>query len=103
MSKEAYFDMMEQMNLEPVDEDIPLDLNDFPDLVQTTFIIYSALSDIWDYMNGNYCGKDYSILFNLFELYGVDSTEERLMCMEFLRVMDDTRAAIIREKKPASK
>jgi hypothetical protein len=47
MTKDMYFEMCDQMGQEPVESEIPLDLNDFPDIVQAAFTIYSILSDQW--------------------------------------------------------
>jgi hypothetical protein len=86
------------MGIEPVDEDIPLDINDFPALVQTSFIIYDILADVWEGMSGTYCGKNYTIVFELFDIYDIETQQEKLMCMDFLRTMDATRGGIIKDK-----
>lgn len=98
MTKDAYFDMCTELNIEPIDEEIPLEYTDFPDIVQTSFIIYSKLSDIWDTMNGGYIGKDYSIVFNLFELYDIDEKSERLLILDFIQMMDSSRKSIVANK-----
>lgn len=97
MTKDMYFEMCEQLGQEPVEDEIPFELSDFPDIVQSTFIIYGILSDNWDPMGGNYMGKDYSIVFNLFELYDIDSVD-RLLCMNMLQHMDGVRSKSISEK-----
>ena len=65
MTKEAYFEMCDMLGSEPIEEEIPLELDDFPELVQQAFVIYGMLSDIWEGMSGSYLGKDYSLLFDL--------------------------------------
>lgn len=90
--------MCDQLGEDPVDEDIPLDYSDFPYLVQLTFIVYSKLRDNWDPMGGKYLGKDYALIFKLFELYQIDDPEERLLVMNFLQHIDNTRTTIISEK-----
>ena len=97
MSKDAYFEMCRQLGSEPIESEIPLDLDDFPDLVQTAFIIYGILSDNWDPMGGNYLGKDYSLIFNLFELYDVE-TSDRLLTINILQYIDKIRAKSVADK-----
>ena len=103
MTKEAYFEMCEMLGSEPVDEEIPLELDDFPWLVQQAFVIYGMLSDIWEGMSGSYLGKDYSLLFNLFDLYGIDSAEEKLLATDFIKQIDAVRSKILYEKQKATK
>ena len=107
MTKETYFDMCEQLNSEPIEDEIPLEIDDFPDLVQSCFLIYSKLPDIWDYFNGNYGGKDYSIVFSLFNLHYILDNESQLLSLDFLQTMDRIRGSTIAEKlnnkKPAKK
>lgn len=97
MTKDIYFEMCEQMGQEPIESEIPLEPNDFPDIVQAAFIIYSILSDQWDTMGGAYLGKDFSIVFNLFDLYDVD-TLDRPLCMNILQHIDGVRNKSITEK-----
>ena len=103
MTKEAYFEMCEMLGSEPLDEEVPLELDDFPWLVQQAFVIYGMLSDIWEGMSGSYLGKDYSLLFNLFDLYGIDSAEEKLLATDFIKQIDAVRSKILYEKQKASK
>lgn len=100
MSKEMYLEMCQQLGSEPVDSEMPLDLEDFPELVQTAFTVYAYLPDLWDTMGGNYLGKDYGTVFQLLSLYKVEQ-EELLLCLEFLRCMDNVRSKIIAEKLKA--
>lgn len=89
--------MCEELGVEPVEEEIPLDIEDFPELVQQCFVIYGLLADQWDSMAGQYLGKDYSIIFNLLDMYEIES-EERLLVMGFLQQMDAIRAKIVSDK-----
>lgn len=101
MTKEAYFDMCEQLKMEPVESEIPVDIGDFPDLVQTCLVVYSKLKDNWDPTVGKYMGKDYNIVFQLFDLYGVDSYEERILLMDLMQIMDNTRIKLSSDKVSA--
>lgn len=106
MTKETYFEMCEMLGEEPIEAEIPVDPNDFPPLVQQCLTIYSLLEDRWDSMGGGYLGKNYSIIFNFFELYEVDSIESLLM-LEFIQHIDAIRSKIVAEKikakSPATK
>lgn len=101
MSKDAYFEMCEMLNQEPIEEEIPVEVGDFPELVQQCFVLYGILPDNWDSMGGGYMGKDYSIVFNLFNLYQITEPEEVLLCMDFLQHMDGVRQKLIAEKLKA--
>lgn len=58
MDKQAYFEMCEMLGSEPIDDEIPVEADDFPELVQKALHIYSYLPDIWEGMSGTYMGKD---------------------------------------------
>jgi hypothetical protein len=98
MSKDAYFEMCEMLGQEPIDEEIPVEIGDFPDLVQQCFVVYQILPDSWDSMGGGYMGKDYTIVFNLLQVYGVTDPEEILLVLDFLQHMDGVRQKLIAEK-----
>jgi hypothetical protein len=98
MTKDAYFEMCETMGHEPIEEEIPVEVSDFPDLVQQCFVIYNVLADCWDSMGGGYMGKDYSIVFSLLQVYQITEPEEILLCLDFLQHMDGVRQKLIAEK-----
>jgi hypothetical protein len=97
MTKDAYFEMCEALGTEPAESEIPLEVADFPNLAQQCFIIYNVLPDVWDTMGGNYLGKNFSILFNLYDLYEFE-TEDRLLSLQILQHMDSVRARSVAEK-----
>lgn len=98
MTKEAYFEMCEQLKMEPIEDDIPIDTSDFCDLVTTCITVYSKLRDIWDPMGGKFLGKDYVLVFDLFNLYNITDQEEQILAMEFLTTIDIARIKIISDK-----
>ena len=100
VTKETYYEMCEMLGEEPTEENTPVDFADFPDLVQQCFVIYRILSDNWDTMNGNYMGKDYTIVFKLFDLYELDRGES-LVAIELLQYIDMTRSKSVSEKLKA--
>ena len=98
MTKDAYFDMCDQLKIDPIEEDIPIDSSDFADLVTACIHVYSKLRDIWDPMGGKFLGKDYVIVFDLFNLYNITDQEEQLLAMEFLSTIDASRIKIVSDK-----
>lgn len=106
MTKESYFEMCEMLGQEPVESEIPVDISDFSDLVQTALVIYSLLEDKWDTMNGGYLGKNYTTVFDFFGLYEVEK-EEVLLMLEILQHVDVIRSKLVAEKikakSPATK
>lgn len=106
MTKDRYFEMCEALGSEPIEDEIPVDLEDFPEEVQQAFQIYYLLKDIWDTMGGNYLGKDTSTLFNFFDLYEIEKPN-RLLIVSLIQQMDYARSKLIstkqKAKEPSSK
>ena len=102
MTKDAYFEMCEMLGQDPIEEEIPVEVSDFPDLVQQCFVLYGILADNWDSMGGGYMGKDYSIVFNLLQVYQITEPEEILLCLDFLQHMDSVRSKLVAEKIKAT-
>lgn len=100
MTKESYFEMCEMLNEEPLEENIPIEYDDFPELVQQILTMYWLLEDRWDTMGGHYLGKNYSTIFNLLSLYSIDSSEA-LLAIDLLKHIDSIRSDIIAEKLKA--
>lgn len=98
MSKSRYFEMMEQMGVEPKPEEIPPDASDFSMETLIAFDINSALRDIWDGMSGSYFGKDLSTLPVLFDIYGITDKYEKLLYMNLLNIMIVENTKIINAK-----
>ena len=99
MTKEAYFEMCEELGTEPVDDEIPVDFEDFFIDVQEALGIYQKLRDEWDTMNGNYLGKNYAGLIDLLELLDVP-VEDRRTQYELIGIIDRHRAQAIADAKP---
>jgi hypothetical protein len=100
MTKEQYFEMCEAMGTEPVEANIPVDMEDFPDEVQQAFQIYYMLRDVWEGMSGTYMGKEYSTIFEFFRLYDIDP-QDQLLTLGFIREIDSVRSEIFSEKQKA--
>jgi len=85
---------------EPVEEEIPLEISDFPFEVQEIFRIYSKLRDIWDGMSGTYMGKETSIMFEYLKLYEVDDWK---LAEELITYISAIQQRIHNDKKKREK
>ena len=99
MTKEAYFEMCEALGNEPIQEEIPVEMEDFPDEVQEAITVYYKLRDDWDTMNGIYLGKSYTGLGDILNILEVP-TEDRKYVLEWISVMDTVRAKMIEAQRP---
>lgn len=102
MTKEQYFDMCEQLGSEPIESEIPVEFDDFAMEVQLALSIYRMLRDEWEYMNGNYLGKNLNGIFELFDVYDVDPKDKKFY-LELIHMIDSTRIDEIRNSKPTEK
>lgn len=101
MTKESYLEMCEMMGSEPIDEEIPLDFNDLYVDVQEALGIYFKLKDEWDTMNGNYLGKNYSGIKDIFQILDVPVEDWRTL-FDLLGLIDRYRTKVINDNKPKS-
>lgn len=99
MTKQQYFEMCEQLGSEPLEEEIPIEYEDLPLEVQEALQLYNTLQDSWDYMGGNYIGKDLSYFGTILDLYEVPR-EDRRNLYELVIYIDQLRAKQIQDKKP---
>lgn len=102
MTKEQYFDMCEQLGSEPVESEIPVEFDDFPMEVQLALSIYRMLRDEWEYINGNYLGKNLNGIFELFEVYEIDRKDKKFY-LELIHSIDSIRIDEMRNSKPTEK
>lgn len=89
--------MCEMLGSEPIEDEIPLDISDFSEDVQTVFEMYSMLPDNWDGFGGNYLGKDTSNIFRIFNLYGIDE-KDIIFYLRMIRYMDNVRGNLVSQK-----
>lgn len=99
MTKDAYFEMCEALGSEPIDSEVPVTYDDLLLDVQEALDIYSRLKDEWDTMNGNYMGKSYAGLKDIFDILDVP-TEDRKTMFTLIGMIDKHRAVSISEAKP---
>jgi len=103
MTKEQYLDLCEQLGNEPLQEEIPIELHEFPLEVQEALSIYKALRDEWEFVAGTYLGKKLDTVFDLFSAYGIPF-EDHKTYYELIVMVDSVRIDEMRKqtKKPAS-
>lgn len=87
MTRDRYLDMMEQLGREPVDEEIPPDFSDLPEIVVDALNTFNMLGDRI-YPEIGYTGKNYTNLPFFIEVYDIQDTEFFLEVLSWL----DSRA-----------
>ena len=102
MTKEAYFEMCEALGTDPIEEEIPVEFEDFFLDVQEALGIYQKLRDEWDTMNGVYLGKNYSGLLDILDLLEVPVEDKRTQ-FELIGIIDTHRSKAIADAKPKTK
>ena len=86
LTRDRYFEMQEQMGLEPEEDMIPPDMEDLPDMCHQAINIYNRLGDRV-YPEIGYIGKDYTKLPMYIELYGV-APLDRDFLLEIIEWLD---------------
>lgn len=99
VTKETYFEMCEALGTEPVESEIPVELEDFPEEVQQAMLVYFKLRDDWDTMNGNYMGKSYQGLKDVLDILEIESADRKFV-LDLIQVMDSARQKAIQAQKP---
>lgn len=90
--------MCEALGTEPVEDEIPVELSDFPELIQQIFSIYNLLLDHWDGMSGVFFGKRLEGLMDIFHLYQLDDYE-RVYTLGIIKHLDSVRSKIYAEQR----
>lgn len=91
--------MCEAMGSEPIEEEIPVEYDDLFVDVQQAMGIYYKLRDEWDTMNGNYLGKSYSGILDIFTILEVPVQDHKTM-FDLIGIIDTHRSKAIADKKP---
>lgn len=99
MTKDQYFEMCQALGTEPLDEEIPLEIEDFPQEVQQAITVYYRLRDEWDTMNGIYLGKSYTGLGEILDIFEVQK-EDRRYFLEWISILDAARSKAIEASRP---
>jgi len=101
MTKDRYFEMCEALNTEPIEDEIPVEYDDFPDMVQEAIGVYYKLRDEWDSFNGTYMGKSYVGLAEILDILEVEKSDRKYI-LEWITVLDSTRSKLISAQRPKS-
>lgn len=99
MTKQQYFDLCEAMGSEPVESEIPVEYDDFAAEVQLGMNIYRILRDEWEYIGGNYLGKNINGIFEVFEAFDIDPADKKFY-LELIHTIDSVRIEEIKKQKP---
>ena len=99
MTKQQYLEMCEMMGSQPLEEQIPVEYEDLVLEVQEALQLYNSLQDCWDYMGGNYIGKNFTGFKDILDLYEVP-TEYRRSMYELILQIDEIRAKQVQDRKP---
>lgn len=102
MTKQSYFELCEVMGNEPVEEEIPVEFDDFPLEVQQAFAVYRMLRDEWDTMNGLYLGKSLIGIKDVLEATEIEPDEQKFIIV-LVRMIDNVRSNEINTKKMSEK
>ena len=87
MTRDRYLELCEQMGNEPLQEEIPPDWEDLPDVMVYAVNTFNMLGDRV-YADIGYTGKDYTNVSHYIELYGVEDKEYFFQILSWL----DSRA-----------
>jgi len=103
MTRDGYFELCELMGDEPLEENIPVEFEDFCAEVQQAFHVYGLLRDEWDTFNGIYLGKS---LIGITEMLDVSQVEpeDRPVIISLVKTIDrirQTEANKQQNNKPA--
>lgn len=98
MTKDAYFEMCEALDSQPLESEVPVEFDDFPLEVQQAFNAYRMLRDEWDTMSGIYLGKSLIGIKDVLEATEIEPNEYKFIIM-LIRVIDNVRSEEINSKK----
>lgn len=101
MTKEAYLEMCEALGNAPRDDEIPVEMSDFSEEVATAFVVYDMLKDDWDYFNGNYFGKVFTGITEIFHILDIPKKEWKYM-YEIVHMIDSIKTKLMQSKKKST-
>ena len=102
MTKETYFEMCEQLGTEPIEDEIPVEPDDFPYEVQQAFTVYRMLRDEWEGMNGLYLGKSLTGLAEILQACDIDPEDYKNILM-LVQLIDGVRQEEINTRRDSKK
>jgi hypothetical protein len=99
MTKAQYFEMCELLGSEIKESEIPVEFDDLLVEVQEAMQIYGNLQDCWDYMGGNYIGKNFNYIETVFKFYNIEPDQYK-QYYDLLMTIDRIRTKQIQDSKP---
>jgi hypothetical protein len=87
MTQESYFDMCEQLGSTPLEDEIPVEVSDFPTEVIQAWQVYSRLPSNIDSFSGTYLGKDLHLVSSVLDLFNIH--EDRLFMYDLISLIDN--------------
>lgn len=102
MTKDTYFEMCEMLGEPPVEDNIPVEYDDFPVEVQQALSVYRMLRDEWDPMAGVYLGKSFVGIHDSLDAAEIDA-EDRKHTISLVRLIDEVRSKLIIAKQTQQK
>ena len=87
MTQDRYLEMMEQLGKDPIEEELPPDISDLPEIMQLAIATFNLLGDRV-YPEIGFIGKDYTNLPHFIKIHGVTDIEFFLEILNWL----DSRA-----------
>lgn len=102
MTKDQYYEMCEALGTEPIEEEVPVELEDFPIEMQQAFSVYRMLRDEWDSMSGVYLGKSLIGITEVLSATEIELQDTKFITM-LVRLIDYVRAEEINSKKANQK
>lgn len=99
VTKETYFEICEQLGSQPIEEEIPVEMEDFPDEIQEALNIYFRLRDDWDGFSGKYMGKNFTGLSDILDIYQIPKSSRQDL-LDWIFIIDRVRAKCIADAQP---
>lgn len=96
MTREQYFEMCEMMGSEPIEDEIPVEIDDLPIEAQTALELYGILQDQWDSVVGRYEGKNLANIKHIFDIWEISASEQKLM-LNLILIIDQIRSEELRK------
>lgn len=99
MTRDSYFEMCELLGSEPKEDEIPIEFDDLVLEAQEAIMLYNTLQDQWDYMGGNYIGKNFNYIETIFKFYNIETDLHKLY-FDLILNIDKIRTKQIQDSKP---
>jgi len=100
MTRERYFTICEQLEQEPIEDEIPPDWEDFPNIAIQAINTFACLGDRV-YPDIGYMGKDFTNLSYYIDVHGIDDLELFLEILTYLesRAIKQSQKQLKRERE----